>query len=443
MKRKGASTSSLIGVLIVGLLIGAGIIYAAAPSLGLASTVTVGGGTSTTTTTKTVNAGLSGEIMLGDLVALTGSLSDQGARDKPAVDMAVADVNAYLTAAGITSYHFAVTHEDSATDVNTVQSAVQDLASKGIKVFIGPEWSGGALQILPYATTNHLVLISQSSTSAKLSYANRGPLFRVIPSDSAQGAALGRLATTLGFTHLVMLHVHDSYGDGLANATVARFTALGGIATNDVQWPENNNDFSSLLTTINNEVTAAINDAGGNSSKVAVDAIGFEEVATLMQQLGNTSAALSVTWLGSDGEATLSSFVQGATGPLSEQVKLISTVYAPPSTSVFSTFSSRYQAAYGQNPGGYGGSTYDAVWVAALSIIAAGSYDGAAVAKQVPLITNHMFGNSGWLGLDQFGDLIPVAYNIWVVHDVNGTATWVTAGQWAVATDAVTFTTTP
>lgn len=410
------------------------------------TTVTSTSTTTVTTTTTVQGGGLSGTIMLGDLVALTGSLSDQGQRDKPAVDMAVADVNAYLLAAGITSYHFAVTHEDSATDVNTVQSAVQTLASSGIKVFIGPEWSGGALQILPYATQNHLVLISQSSTSAKLSYLNRGPLFRVIPSDAAQGAALARIATDLGFTQLVLIHVHDAYGDGLANATANRFTMLGGHAVNDIQWPENNNDFSSLLSSINNEVQTAITAAGGNASKVAVDAIGFNEVAILMQQLGSSATAMSVTWLGSDGEATLTSFDTGPTAALSQQVKLISTVYAPPSTSVFNSFVQRYKTQNaGNDPGGYGGSSYDAVWVAALSIMAAGKYDGTAVAAQVPLITQHLFGNSGWLGLDTYGDLIPVAYNIWVVHDVNGSPDWgdTPAGQWAVATDSVTWTMHP
>jgi predicted metalloprotease with PDZ domain len=85
LKKRGASTASLIGTLIVGLLIGAGITYAAAPSLGLKSTVS-GGTQYVTTTVTTSNAQAAGlcngqTITIGALNDLSGSLSAQGKGD--------------------------------------------------------------------------------------------------------------------------------------------------------------------------------------------------------------------------------------------------------------------------------------------------------------------------------------------------------------------------
>ena len=124
MKKRGVSTVIAIGTLIVGLLIGAGVIYGAAPALGLGGTTTttaagrtstfttsVGGGTTTTTVaggtvTLTTSVGGGGglcngqTVTIGALNDLSGQLSSQGAGDLASENLAITDVNAYTQSAG-------------------------------------------------------------------------------------------------------------------------------------------------------------------------------------------------------------------------------------------------------------------------------------------------------------------------------------------------------
>src|SRR5881396_1024773 len=104
-KKRGVSQYTAIGTLIVGLLIGAGVLYGAAPSLGLGgsttTTVTAAGGSTTTTvtaaggtTTVTTTAGGGGlcngqTVTIGALNDLSGDLSAQGKGDLAAEQLAI------------------------------------------------------------------------------------------------------------------------------------------------------------------------------------------------------------------------------------------------------------------------------------------------------------------------------------------------------------------
>jgi len=443
MKRKGASTGTVIGTLIVGLLVGAGAFYAAAPALGVGSTVTttVSGGVKTITAA----GGLSGTITLGDIVALTGDLSSQGVRDKAAVDLALLDINSYLTSNGI-SVQFKADHEDSATDSNTALAKLQSMASQGEKVFIGPEWSGAASKMLTYANSNHLVLISQSSTSTKLSNRSISTsyLFRLIPDDFAQGKALGRLEIQSGITQVFVIHRDDPYGNGLAASFEDRFKSLGGTVLGDVKYdPDTTKDYSPFLTQMKTAVDSAVTSVG--ASHVAVEAVTFEEGGVLLQQAQSSyPSVLGVTWFGSDGQATLDPFVTTAAAP-TLKVKLISTIFAPTRSGKFTDFTNRFNSANSGlgGAGSYGASTYDATWVAALSILACGKYDGACVQKILPIIASNYFGAAGWPNLNGAGDRTIADYDIWAVESVKGAATWVNVAVWSSTADSVSFSQTP
>jgi branched-chain amino acid transport system substrate-binding protein len=150
MKTTIAATSAFV----IGLLIGLVAMYAAAPSM-LAPVTQSSSVTS-------VPSGLSGTVTIGDLVTLTGDLASIGQQNKVAVDMAISDVNAWLASTG-SSVTFAVHHEDTATDPATCLQKLQSMAADGIQVFVGPMSSAEVRNVLPYADTNNLVLISQIS----------------------------------------------------------------------------------------------------------------------------------------------------------------------------------------------------------------------------------------------------------------------------------------
>ena len=114
---------------------------------------------------------------------------------------------------------------------------------------MGPLNSGAIQFILSYANANHIVLISPSSTSATLAIPN-DYLFRTIPNDQQQALADARMIVDNGAKGVIIVQRHDSYGDSLASAISARFTALGGQVIADLQYDVSTTDFTPVLNAL-------------------------------------------------------------------------------------------------------------------------------------------------------------------------------------------------
>ncbi len=438
-------------MLVVGLIVGAGITYALSSS-SMASTVTstststttVGAG-ATATVTNTVTAsgsgGLTGTITIGDLTDLSGQLQAIGSQQKIAVGLAITDINNYLLAEGVTSYKFATITEDTGLNPATALTDLQTLSADGVQVVVGPLSSGEASNILQYANTNRIVLISPSSTAISLAIPN-DYLFRLVPNDAAQSFAIARALVGENVKDIVVINQQSVYGTGLANATMNRFVALGGHTESEVQYSSTATDFTPTLTTAQSEYQSGVAKYGASS--VAVVAIGYQEVGQmLIQAKSSFPSLLSATWYGSDGEAQNTDFTNStsAAAPVSAQVKLISTIGESPTPSAkTNAFVAEFTAAApGQTPDSYAINAYDATWVAALSVIAAGQNNGQAIQKALPGVANTYYGASGWTQLQPSGDEAPVGYDIYEVQTVSGSTQWVLAGSYSSATDAITW----
>jgi len=425
-------------LLVVGLLVGAGLTYALTSSSGSKSTVT-----STTTMSA---GGLSGTITIGDLTDLSGHLSAIGSQIKIASGLAVNDINAYLPTIGVTNVKFATISEDTGSNPATALTDLQTLSSDGVQVVVGPLSSSEVSNILSYSETNHIVLISPSSTA--ISLAGASPyLFRVVPNDAAQSFAIARALVSQNVTDIVPINQQSVYGTGLANATMNRFVALGGHSEVEIQYASTATDFTATLTTAQTEYQSAVAKYG--ASHVAVVAIGFQEVGQMLVQMKSSyPSLLSATWYGSDGESQNTDFTNStsAAAPVAAQVKLLSTIGQSPMPSAKTeAFYSEFNATAHTTPVSYATNAYDATWIAALSILAAGSNTGQAIAKALPSVANNYYGASGWTELQPPGTLgaahdeAPVGYDVYGVATVGGTTQWVLEATYSSGTDAITW----
>src|SRR5216683_7969492 len=161
------------------------------------------------TTVALCNSGQT--ITIGELMDLSGSLSDQGKKAQDSSTLAVKDINSALVASGC-SLRFANQIQDYAHDNNVAQQKLTSFAASGIQVVVGPLNSAAANFILTYANNHHIVLISPSSTSPTLAIAG-DYLFRTAPNDAAQGAADGRMLWDRGAKAVIIIERHDAYGD--------------------------------------------------------------------------------------------------------------------------------------------------------------------------------------------------------------------------------------
>jgi branched-chain amino acid transport system substrate-binding protein len=465
LKKRGA-TSALIGSLIVGLLIGAGVIYAAAPSLGLAggtvtSTVTStvsGGGGPPVTVTSTVSGGGGGglcsqTIHIGLLNDLSGELSAQGKGDLAAEQIAAQEINAWLKSAGC-GLNVVLDSNDYKLDGPTALSQLQAMKASGVQVVIGPLNSGAARAILPYANSNHIVLISPSSTSPALNVTDttNNYLFRTAPNDAAQGQAIAREMLTYGSKAVVIVNRDDTYGGGLANATKA-FLLQDGLAASNIAGPikydPTATDFSALIT----QITSAYNslNTGANAGKTYIVCVAFQEIDTILAQAKTSGSAIYnvVPWFGSDGTAQNSDVANSTSGAgaYAAHVVLPSTLFNVVNNSKTLQFYQTYKGTP-QLAAVVGGGVfytmegYDDVWVAVLATLAAGKYDGTAIHTTFVNTANSFYGLTGWEGLSG-NDRIPGSYQIWKVVTSGAGGSWVLAGTWDFNTDTVAWTNKP
>ncbi len=416
-------------MLVVGAAVGAGVTYA-----GLLGTGAISGGLCASGKTLTI----------GELLDLSSTLSSQGVRAKGSSLLAINDINSFLSSGGC-NLKFAVAVTDYALDNQKGLTALQSFAASGVQVVVGPLNSGTAQFILSYANSNHIVLISPSSTSPALAISG-DYLFRTAPNDAAQGLADARILKDRGANAVIIVQRHDTYGDGLANATAIRFKQLGGTVVDTIQYDTSATDFTTVLTRMAGDYTSA--NTGANTNKVAIDAISFEEFGTMIIQAHSQQPALLSTplpWFGTDGEAQDAVIVNATTsGPYVAQVRLPSTLYAPANNTKTLDLYSRFATAYpGNICDSYCLGAYDDVWLAALATLNAGAYDGTRIQAIMLTTASNTFGVTGWLGLQSSGDRVPTSYQIWKVVLQAGKPTWVLAGTWDNSSDSVTWVSVP
>ena len=455
-KKRGVSTVVAIGTLIVGLLIGAGVIYGAAPSLGLGGTTTVTAAGGTKTTTTTVGGGGGGlcngqTVTIGALNDLTDGLSSQGAGDLAAENLAITDVNAYTQSAGC-NLTFKLNAVDYKLDSPTALAQLTAMAAAGIQIVVGPLNSGTAQAILGYANSNHIVLLSPSSTSPALAIPN-DYLFRTAPNDAAQGQADARILLDRGAKAVIIVNRDDTYGNGLANATKTflQKDSSSVIIKGPYKYDVKTVDFSAILAQINTDYQALGSQVG--ATNVAIFVVSFEEQGTMLLQANSNPTykpLLSTTlpWFGTDGIAQNTKLTNKTTGPQMAQVRFPSTLFNVVNNSKTNDFFARIKgtpayAAISSNVF-YSLEGYNDVWIAALSVLSAGKNDGTAIHNVLPTVASNFFGLTGWEGLQASGDRIPGSYQIWKVVAVpGGTYTWALAGTWNYDTDTVTWINAP
>ncbi|MBI3860054.1 MAG: ABC transporter substrate-binding protein [Thaumarchaeota archaeon] len=456
MHRTGISTSGAVGLLIIGLLIGAAVTYVAVPPSSTVSTTTVSGGSTSTktvtvsgggggTATTTINGQLSGTVPIGVLTDLSDGLSGEGLRVNTSTIMAVQDINAYLSSIGRGDLQFQAVIGDYHLDTPTALNLMKTWEGQGVSVVVGPLNSGTAGGLLDEANSHHIVMISPSSTAPTLGIPN-DYLYRLPTNDTIQAQADARMPYTQGVRDLIIVYRQDSYGSALANGTAADFAALGGNSTL-ISYPQDATDFTSTLTAMNDAWAAAT--ATFPPDQVAFDVIAFEEIGNMLVQANaqpGFQPLLNTTqpWYSTDGPANDPVLTANDTvGPLMAQVRILATLWGgSPNTPKLQDFCSRFVDQIHQPStacDSYTLEAYDSVWVGALAILACNASDGQCVQSVLPSIASNYFGVTGWTELNSAGDRAPAPYVIWTVLNEGGTPTWELAGTWDNVADIVTW----
>jgi branched-chain amino acid transport system substrate-binding protein len=355
------------------------------------------------------------EVLLGGLFSLTGSWSTLGRNSQAAMELAVEDVNRYLegNAAGI---HFAAAVEDTRLDPKVALARAQALRERGVQLLIGPQSSAEVAHLKPFVDANNLLLVSQSSTAGSLAIPGDN-VFRFNPTDSLEGEAISALMWNDGIRVVIPVWRNEEGNAGLAAATRARFSQLGGAVLEGVSYSPATEDFGPTLAALRSQLDQATAQHGAD--RAAVYLAGFDEVVLLFQRAARDPVLDAVRWYGSDGVALSEALI----GSPEAAAFAMRTGYPNPTfgrdegaRDIWEPLSERIRERTGLEPDAYALAVYDAVWVVARGYVASGATtDIERLKRAFTTAAASGFGATGWTVLNEAGDRRYGDYDFWAI----------------------------
>jgi len=374
-------------------------------------------------------------LKIGTLFPITGDLSQYGTPMQDTADLLVKTVNA---CDGVVGEPVTLVSADSQTDPAQAAQAMTKLVEADQVVgVVGAASSASSSAAVPIAVRNQVVQISPASTSPVFTERAEKDEFkgfwaRTAPPDTFQSQALAQLAQQKGFKSVAIFAINNDYGNGLVQAFVPAFKAVGGTVVNEASptfYDPNTSTFDSEV----NQVFKTEPDA--------VLLVTYPETGSLIlksaQELGFLSGKTQI--MATDGikDANLAELVGK-----DAQGKFIATgmLGTAPSAGgpALEAFQKKYQDAFNREPSVFDPNTWDAVALLVLAAEAAQETTGPAIQDQLSEIANapgeevtdvcealsllragksiNYQGASGTVDLNQQGDVIG-SYDIWTIDD--------------------------
>jgi branched-chain amino acid transport system substrate-binding protein len=357
---------------------------------------------------------------IGLAIAISGSTyTGEGGIRRDGALLAIDQMNAALAARGW-NVRFNPVHEDTTGAADKADTVVRGFVTAGIQVIVGPLSSGETSQVRQFVTDNKIVVISPSATA--LSLALPDYVFRMAPTDDFQAKALAKLINATGFEKVAIIARQDDYGRGLSTLFQQEFTTrYGGQASEILYTTAMGADLSAEVLQLDQNVLNF-----GADSKTAVLAISFSgDGLEVFDEARNRANLPLVRWFASES-VKRSIFINPASASAairdftSNATQLTGFFPSPANNTAAAEFRNTYIARFGKDPSSspYAFYAYDAAWLAMASVLAAGKYNGEAIAKWLPIVAKEYFGVSGNKELNANGDPLGADYSAWkLVYD--------------------------
>jgi len=369
------------------------------------------------------------EIKVGALLSLTGDWSSLGKASQAALNIAVENINSYFTSIN-SNIRIKLVVEDTKLDTAIALAKINSLAAAGVRFIIGPQSSKEVSAVKKYADQNNIIVISQGSTAGTIAIPSDN-IFRFCPSDSLEGAAIAKLMFDEGIRSFIPLSSNDAGNLGLQKAAKTSFTNLGGVVATGANYNSGSTDFSSVLPSINTSLQQQILLFGKN--EVGIYLAGFDEVIELFKQALSYPDLYSVKWYGSDGMVLNEKILSDTTASrFAEMTKYPCPTYGLDQSTKYKwePIVNQIENEIGFQPDAFGLSTYDALWVVALSYLANNGVDDFSNLKKIFIQTSDSyFGLTGATVLNSAGDRKFGFYDYWAVQKQNGGYSWVFVGN--------------
>ncbi|MHC1713689.1 MAG: ABC transporter substrate-binding protein [Solidesulfovibrio sp.] len=344
-----------------------------------------------------------GGLAFGVLLPLTGPLAERGKTSKAAIELAQADINAYLAASGSGTQASFVVENTGGSPEQAVEK-LRAMAGRGIRVVLGPYTDDEAEACLEFADKNNVLLVSQGSAGPFLSKKGDN-LFRLSPSNTYQAEAVTSLMKQEGVTVVVPIWRGDRYGDDLTVHVKARFKQLGGEVLPGTRFAPDRKEFDAIVDDLARQVNQALR-GNRKNPKVAIYYAGGEEIVPILKAASKRPDLAGLSWYGCDATAMLDPIAKDQeSAAFAMKSRLASPRYGEGGANVYAQTEKRIQEKTDVFPDTQSAAAYDAAWAVFFTAQAVGGAGDFARFKQMlPQVCERMYGVTGWLALNEHGD---------------------------------------
>lgn len=372
-------------------------------------------------------------IKLGVIAPASGTNAEKGESVYNGAQLAIEQINA---AGGVLGKKLSLLKADDQSDNVKAPPKAARLLDQGVVALIGDVQSSVTKAVLlQQAKPKGCVMVSPGSTSpdfsdpAKIDHG--GWFFRTVPTDALQGKAIAQRALSAGYKKLAILHVDNTYGNGLAGVLKASFEASPGCTTIEATYP----DEATPRSSYNDVITPLLAQRPDAIALIAYPGAGSQ----IYNDWITSGSEPQMPWLFSEA-LKADSFVVNVKDAGRIEGKTGTAPYSGGAN--YDRFAEDYRARFKIPPGPYSVNSYDAAVLVALAMqkgqaatreavkanmqaVSAGSgtlvkpgLDGlkAALALlQVGQSVNYD-GASGPVDLDEHGDVTTGTYVVWKVE---------------------------
>jgi len=309
----------------------------------------------------------SAEVKIGGLWGVTGPVSKFIPPLKNAADLAVKQVNEQ---GGILKGDtLAMVMADTKCDGKTSSAAANKLVNINKVVAINGALCSGAT--IAAANTvgipSGVVMISPASTSPAITTMKDNDfVFRVVPPDDFQGKILARVIKKRGINSIAITYIQNDYGKGLAEALKKNYEALGGKVAGYAAHEAKKASYRSELATLKK----------GGAKHLVVIAYAADSAPVIMRQ--SLERGYFRKFIGVDGVNEDSMLAK--IGWQNVQGMFITNGGSIPGTAGEKAYEAAMKAYKADSLGKpFAANAYDATFMLALAIEAAGSTDRAKI----------------------------------------------------------------
>ncbi len=184
-------------------------------------------------------------VRIGVIFPFTGDASSYGQKGRKAIEMAIDDFNEREKGTG---KKVGAIFEDSKGNAKDGVSAAEKLISvENVPAIVGDALSAVTLPVAAVAEANQVVLISPCSSAPELTQAGTF-IYRIWPSDLAEGKAAAEFAISRGFTKAGVLHLNNDYGNGIAAIFAKHFKSDARRVVLESPYADTTSDWRSIVT---------------------------------------------------------------------------------------------------------------------------------------------------------------------------------------------------